>query len=185
MIECAMAEDNKTYVKQYDLYTENLFNAIPDASMIGSYILCKVVQFQEVGNFCYISNEGFARMTNSSETTVKKQIKLLISNGLLISKVFYKDSLTGKTRLLSVPKNLDDRINYLIKQNTKKEPKSKNDDAGSFSAQTKGVFGPIIDNNKKINNNINMAQKMDTDQKNHTDQKTNNFLKVSFIIFTH
>lgn len=170
-----MAEDNKTYVKQYDLYTENLFNAIPDVSMIGSYILCKVVQFQEVGNFCYISNEGFARMTNSSETTVKKQIKLLISNGLLISKVFYKDSLTGKTRLLSVPKNLDDRINYLIKQNIKKEPKSKNDDAGSFSAQTKGVFGPIIDNNKKINNNINMAQKMDTDQENHTDQKTNNF----------
>ena len=172
-----MAEDNKTYVKQYDLYTENLFTAIPDVYMIGSYILCKVVQFHEVGNFCYISNEGFARMTNSSETTVKRQIKILIDNGLLISKSFYKDSLTGKTRLLSVPKNLDDRINYLIKQNTKKEPKSKNDDAGSFSAQTKGVFGPIIDNNKKINNNINMAQKMDTDQENHTDQKTNNFLK--------
>ena len=172
-----MAEDNKTYVKHYDLYTESLFVAIPDVSMIGSYILCKVVQFQEVGNFCYISNEGFARMTNSSETTVKKQIKLLINNGLLISKVFYKDSLTGKTRLLSVPKNLDDRINYLIKQNIKKEPKSKNDDAGSFSAQTKGVFGPIIDNNKKINNNINMAQKMDTDQRTHTDQETNNFLE--------
>ena len=110
MIECAMAEDNKTYVKQYDLYTENLFTAIPDISMIGSYILCKVVQFHEVGNFCYISNEGFAHMTNSSETTVKRQIKILIDNGLLISKSFYKDSLTGKTRLLSVPKNLDDRM---------------------------------------------------------------------------
>ena len=172
-----MAEDNKTYVKQYDLYTENLFNAIPDISMIGSYILCKVVQFHEVGNFCYISNEGFARMTNSSETTVKRQIKILIDNGLLISKSFYKDSLTGKTRLLSVPKNLDDRINYLIKQNIKQEPKVKNETPKAKTAQTLGLYDPIINNSKKINNNINMAQKMDTDQENHTDQKTNNFLK--------
>ena len=172
-----MAEDNKTYVKQYDLYTENLFTAIPDISMIGSYILCKVVQFHEVGNFCYISNEGFARMTNSSETTVKRQIKILIDNGLLISKSFYKDSLTGKTRLLSVPKNLDDRINYLIKQNIKQEPKAKNETPKVKTAQTLGLYGPIINNSKKINNNINMAQKMDTDQKNHTDQKTNNFLE--------
>lgn len=172
-----MAENNKTYVKQYDLYTENLFTAIPDISMIGSYILCKVVQFHEVGNFCYISNEGFAHMTNSSETTVKRQIKILIDNGLLISKSFYKDSLTGKTRLLSVPKNLDDRINYLIKQNIKQEPEAKNETPKVKTAQTLGLYGPIINNSKKINNNINMAQKMDTDQENHTDQKTNNFLK--------
>ena len=105
--------------------------------------------------------------------------EILLHDLYILSKSFYKDSLTGKTRLLSIPKNLDDRINYLIKQNIKQEPKAKNETPKAKTAQTLGLYGPIINNSKKINNNINMAQKINTDQENHTDQKTNNFLKTN------
>lgn len=179
-----MAENNKTYVKQYDLYTDLI--KYTDITIFGVCVLCKVVQFQESGNFCYISNETFAETWGTSVSTIKRQIKILVNNGLLISKSTYSSTHAGKTRLLSVPKNLDSKVKSIINVNRsilekqQKQEDINNSQNSPIWVHSEHIWGHpdlVIYNKEKNNNNINMAQKMDTDQKNHTDQKTNNFLK--------
>lgn len=179
-----MAENNKTYVKQYDLYTDLI--KYTDISIFGVCILCKVVQFQESGNFCYISNETFAETWGTSVSTIKRQIKILVNNGLLISKSTYSSTHAGKTRLLSVPKNLDSKVKSIINVNRsilekqQKQEDINNSQNSPIWVHSEHIWGHpdlVIYNKEKNNNNINMAQKMDTDQENHIDQKTNNFLK--------
>ena len=173
-----MAENNKTYVKQYDLYTDLI--KYTDISIFGVCILCKVVQFQESGNFCYISNETFAETWGTSVSTIKRQIKILVNNGLLISKSTYSSTHAGKTRLLSVPKNLDSKVKSIINVNRsilekqQKQEDINNSQNSPIWVHSEHIWGHpdlVIYNKEKNNNNINMAQKMDTDQ------KTNNFLK--------
>lgn len=179
-----MAENNKTYVKQYDLYTDLI--KYTDITIFGVCVLCKVVQFQESGNFCYISNETFAETWGTSVSTIKRQIKILVNNGLLISKSTYSSTHAGKTRLLSVPKNLDSKVKSIINVNRsilekqQKQEDINNSQNSPIWVHSEHIWGHpdlVIYNKEKNNNNINMAQKMDTDQENHTDQKTNNFLK--------
>lgn len=179
-----MAEDNKTYVKQYDLYTDLI--KYTDITIFGVCVLCKVVQFQESGNFCYISNETFAETWGTSVSTIKRQIKILVNNGLLISKSTYSSTHAGKTRLLSVPKNLDSKVKSIININRsilekqQKQEDINNSQNSPIWVHSEHIWGHpdlVIYNKEKNNNNINMAQKMDTDQENHTDQKTNNFFK--------
>ena len=179
-----MAEDNKTYVKQYDLYTDLI--KYTDITIFGVCVLCKVVQFQESGNFCYISNETFAETWGTSVSTIKRQIKILVNNGLLISKSTYSSTHAGKTRLLSVHKNLDSKVKSIINVNRsilekqQKQEDINNSQNSPIWVHSEHIWGHpdlVIYNKEKNNNNINMAQKMDTDQENHTDQKTNNFLK--------
>lgn len=179
-----MAENNKTYVKQYDLYTDLI--KYTDITIFGVCVLCKVVQFQESGNFCYISNETFAETWGTSVSTIKRQIKILVNNGLLISKSTYSSTHAGKTRLLSVPKNLDSKVKSIINVNRsilekqQKQEDINNSQNSPIWVHSEHIWGHpdlVIYNKEKNNNNINMAQKMDTDQENHTDQKNNNFLK--------
>nr|DAT96322.1 MAG TPA: helix-turn-helix domain protein [Bacteriophage sp.] len=181
-----MAENNKTYVKQYDLYTDLI--KYTDITIFGVCVLCKVVQFQESGNFCYISNETFAETWGTSVSTIKRQIKILVNNGLLISKSTYSSTHAGKTRLLSVPKNLDSKVKSIININRsilekqQKQEDINNSQNSPIWVHSEHIWGHpdlVIYNKENNNNNINMAQKMDTDQKNHTDQKTNNFLKTN------
>ncbi len=177
-----MKEDNKTYVKQYDLYTDLI--KYTDITIFGVCVLCKVVQFQESGNFCYISNETFAETWGTSVSTIKRQIKILVNNGLLISKSTYSSTHAGKTRLLSVPKNLDSKVKSIINVNRsilekqQKQEDINNSQNSPIWVHSEHIWGHpdlVIYNKEKNNNNI----KMDTDQENHTDQKTNNFLKTN------
>lgn len=177
-----MTENNKTYVKQYDLYVDLI--KYTDINIFGVCVLCKVVQFQESGNFCYISNETFAETWGTSVSTIKRQIKILVNNGLLISKSTYSSTHAGKTRLLSVPKNLDSKVKSIINVNRsilekqQKQEDINNSQNSPIWVHSEHIWGHpdlVIYNKEKNNYNINMAQKMDTDQRNHTDQETNNF----------
>lgn len=114
-----MAERTKTYVKQYDLYMKLI--GINGITIYGVLVLCKTVQFQELGQYCFISNKSFSEFYGISESTIKRQINILVENELLLKKSFFKKSLTGKTRLLSVPHDLDSKVRNLVNLHSKKD----------------------------------------------------------------
>lgn len=114
-----MAERTKTYVKQYDLYMKLI--GINGITIYGVLVLCKTVQFQELGQYCFISNKSFSEFYGISESTIKRQINILVENELLLKKSFFKKSLTGKTRLLSVPHDLDSKVRSLVNLHSKKD----------------------------------------------------------------
>lgn len=113
-----MAERTKTYVKQYDLYMKLI--GINGITIYGVLVLCKTVQFQELGQYCFISNKSFSEFYGISESTIKRQINILVENELLLKKSFFKKSLTGKTRLLSIPHDLDSKVRNLVNLHSKK-----------------------------------------------------------------
>lgn len=114
-----MAERTKTYVKQYDLYMKLI--GINGITIYGVLVLCKTVQFQELGQYCFISNKSFSEFYGTSESTIKRQINILVENELLLKKSFFKKSLTGKTRLLSIPHDLDSKVRNLVNLYSKKD----------------------------------------------------------------
>lgn len=114
-----MAERTKTYVKQYDLYMKLI--GINGITIYGVLVLCKTVQFQELGQYCFISNKSFSEFYGISESTIKRQINILVENELLLKKSFFKKSLTGKTRLLSIPHDLDSKVRNLVNLYSKKD----------------------------------------------------------------
>lgn len=145
-----MAERTKTYVKQYDLYMKLI--GINGITIYGVLVLCKTVQFQELGQYCFISNKSFSEFYGISESTIKRQINILVENELLLKKSFFKKSLTGKTRLLSVPHDLDSKVRSLVNLHSKKDLEEIENDNNNGNN----------DSNSDINNS-------DNDSKNDID----------------
>lgn len=149
-----MAERTKTYVKQYDLYMKLI--GINGITIYGVLVLCKTVQFQELGQYCFISNKSFSEFYGISESTIKRQINILVENELLLKKSFFKKSLTGKTRLLSVPHDLDSKVRSLVNLHSKKDLEEIENDNNNDNN----------DSNSDINNSDNNS-KNDIDLGSH------------------
>lgn len=152
-----MAERTKTYVKQYDLYMKLI--GINGITIYGVLVLCKTVQFQELGQYCFISNKSFSEFYGISESTIKRQINILVENELLLKKSFFKKSLTGKTRLLSIPHDLDSKVRNLVNLHSKKdleeiEKDNNNDNNGSENDSNNdidlGSHRPLVKGRPKV-----------------------------------
>jgi hypothetical protein len=85
------------------VYNNDFYSKDERLNILHLYIVERVRGFERTEMTCYMSNEQFAQETNSSISTIKRAIKLLVELNILWAG-YHQDSVRNKQRVLHIYK---------------------------------------------------------------------------------